>query len=282
MITPTFRGQAHLEACLKSVADQQCERVEHIVVDGGSTDGTVELLQEWQQRLGEHRLRFVSEPDGGQSEAMNKGIALARGELLGFLNADDYYAPGAFDAVLDACRDCQHPAFVVGQCVVVDAAGDELWHTESDLSKLDLLERKFPVNPVCYFYSKSLHDQLGGYESDDHLAMDLEWLFRIVDHVHVTPIQKRLGTFVMHEASKTACGLLDGRTDAAADRVVQRYRRQLPLGQRWQWLCRRAQRECARQIKLVYTHLRHPRMILGLVRNKLLGSTTANRGNRGG
>jgi glycosyltransferase len=102
VITVSFNASASIRMCLDSVASQSVD-LEHIIVDGQSTDNTVEILQKYR---GNPRLRIISEPDKGIYDAMNKGIGLARGEIIGFLNADDQYAtPGALSRVLDAFCD---------------------------------------------------------------------------------------------------------------------------------------------------------------------------------
>ena len=91
IITPVYNGKRFIEFCIKNVIDQKCPNMEHIIVDGGSTDGTVEIIQRYAERY--KHIRWVSEKDKGQSDAMNKGIRLAEGNIIGILNADDYYEP---------------------------------------------------------------------------------------------------------------------------------------------------------------------------------------------
>ncbi|KKL21129.1 hypothetical protein LCGC14_2448530, partial [marine sediment metagenome] len=101
IVTPCLNAVATLAETLASVGDQQYPKLEHVVVDGGSTDGTVDLL------AASSGIRYVSEPDRGLSHAMNKGIAMASGEIIGELNADDLYMPGA---LLEVGRTFgQHP-----------------------------------------------------------------------------------------------------------------------------------------------------------------------------
>jgi glycosyltransferase involved in cell wall biosynthesis len=118
IVTPSRNRASFLSDALQSVRSQRYDgRVEHIVVDGASTDGSVELLRS------SGRLRWVSEPDRGQSEALNKGFAMARGELIGWLNSDDFYLDGAFAAV--AAYAAAHPRtdVIYGDCVFVEEAG---------------------------------------------------------------------------------------------------------------------------------------------------------------
>ena len=92
IITPVYNGEKFILGCIESVVAQNCAGVEHIVVDGGSTDRTVQILREKAET--HPHLRWISEPDSGQSDALNKGIALARAEYIGILNVDDFYEFG--------------------------------------------------------------------------------------------------------------------------------------------------------------------------------------------
>ena len=94
VVTPSLNQAEYLERTLQSVADQDYPHVEHLVIDGGSTDGSVEILERWSDRLA----RWVSEPDRGQSHAINKGLRWATGDVVAYINSDDYYLPGAFAA----------------------------------------------------------------------------------------------------------------------------------------------------------------------------------------
>jgi glycosyltransferase involved in cell wall biosynthesis len=96
IVTPCLNAAETLEECLRSVREQDYPRLEHVVVDGGSTDGRVQILE------AAEGIQFISEPDEGRPDAANKGVRLATGEVIGFLNADDRYEPGALRAVGEA------------------------------------------------------------------------------------------------------------------------------------------------------------------------------------
>jgi glycosyltransferase involved in cell wall biosynthesis len=91
IITPVFNGEKFIASCIKNVIGQNCPYAEHIIIDGASTDSTASIVKTFADRY--PHIRWVSEKDRGQSDAMNKGIALAQGTILGFLNVDDYYEP---------------------------------------------------------------------------------------------------------------------------------------------------------------------------------------------
>lgn len=120
VVTPSFNAAATIEETLRSVREQDYPNLEHVVVDGGSTDGTVAIL--------EHAdgVRFVSEPDRGLSHAMNKGVAMATGSIIGWLNADDIYLPGALQAVGQAFAANPGAEWVTGRCRIIDGDGREI------------------------------------------------------------------------------------------------------------------------------------------------------------
>jgi glycosyltransferase involved in cell wall biosynthesis len=120
IVTPSFNAAATIEETLRSVREQDYAHVEHVVVDGGSTDGTVEILERAE------RVRFVSEPDRGLSHAMNKGVLMARDAIIGWLNADDVYLPGALSAVAAAFMARPEAEWATGRCLIIDGDGREI------------------------------------------------------------------------------------------------------------------------------------------------------------
>jgi glycosyltransferase involved in cell wall biosynthesis len=118
VLTPSRNYEPFLSDTLASVAAQEDSAVEHVVVDGASTDGTVPLLRAWSDRIS-----YLSEPDRGQSDALNKAAAMASGDWYGWLNADEFYLPGVFDAVRAATRRTPRADVVYGDCCLVDVDG---------------------------------------------------------------------------------------------------------------------------------------------------------------
>jgi glycosyltransferase involved in cell wall biosynthesis len=119
IVTPCLDAAATIEEAVASVRAQDYPHVEHVVVDGGSTDGTLAILD----RLG---VRYVSEPDRGRAHAVNKGVALTSGDVIAWLNADDVYDPGALAAVGEAFTRTPEALWVTGYCPIIDADGEEI------------------------------------------------------------------------------------------------------------------------------------------------------------
>ncbi len=132
IVTPSFQQGATIEATIRSVLEQGYPRFEHLVMDGGSTDETVEVLRRYPH------LQWVSEPDRGQTHAINKGLERSRGEIWAYLNSDDVYRSGCFEQVAEAFRDpaCQ---VLVGDCDRIDGTGAVIGHDRAQLERPEWL-----------------------------------------------------------------------------------------------------------------------------------------------
>ena len=118
IVTPVRNGERFVAQTVESVLAQEYPHLEYIVVDGGSTDRTLEILAQFSDRI-----TIVRGPDAGQADALNRGFALARGEIFGWLNADDLYVPGAIDAVVKAFGDRSEIGVVYGEADHIDDEG---------------------------------------------------------------------------------------------------------------------------------------------------------------
>ncbi len=173
IITPSYNQARFLEATLRSVVEQDYPNVEYLVVDGGSTDGSVDIIR----RYSPHITWWVSEKDSGQSEAINKGMRRARGEFVGWLNSDDIYQPGALTAAMAAFRSNPDAAVVYGDAIAMDADGRSfnVMHA-GQYSLLDLLTFKIICQPAA-FMRRSVLEQVNFLNPDYHLLMDhLLWI----------------------------------------------------------------------------------------------------------
>ncbi len=234
IITPVYNGDRFIEECIKNVIDQNCQDIEHIIVDGGSKDRTVEIIKQYADKYS--HIRWISEKDKGQSDAMNKGITLSKGEIIGFLNVDDYYESNVLNRVLDIFKTLPNPSFLVGNC--------NLWNDKCELFQInkpckiqfnDLLLgwhiNPFPVNPSAYFYHTSIHQVIGLYDVEDHDAMDLHFLLKTVQIATVKYVDETWGNFRVIKGTKTYNSNQSGQTTERIERILNSYRKKLPLSQ---------------------------------------------------
>ncbi len=236
VVTPVLDGRAQIEECLACVAAQDLGDHEHVIVDGGSTDGTLDIVRA--ASAADPRVRLVEGPDHGQSQAMNKGVVCANAPIVGLLNVDDRYAPGALRRAVEALTGAPEPSFFWGGLDVVDPAGT--WHAPAgDLRPWKLLvgpdDHPFPVNPAAYFYHRSLHLRAGLYDESEHYAMDVEFLLRASFHVaSVVTTPELLGVYYNMPGSKTFEDYAHGEGPARLLPIYAHYRARLPAGRRVQ------------------------------------------------
>jgi glycosyltransferase involved in cell wall biosynthesis len=236
VVTPVYQGRRFIESCIETVVAQACVDVEHIIIDGGSTDGTVEIIERYAER--HPQIRWLSEKDKGQSDALNKGISMAHGEILAVLNVDDFYEPNVLSRISEMFGSLPEPALLVGNCNIWDDEGDLLQVNKPAKLKLsDLLlgyrANPWPVNPSAYFYHTSLHKQIGPYNVQDHYTMDVDFLLRAVQVANVRYVDEVWGNFRLIEGTKTAVDTKRGEDDRRVKSLIKCYRKSLPLLERW-------------------------------------------------
>jgi len=227
VITPTLNSARFIRACVDNVAAQGSCVLEHIVVDGGSTDGTLPLVEEL--RRSPPRLRLLPGPDRGQSDAMNKGSAAALGEAIGVLNVDDAYEPHACAEALQQLQSMKRPGMVVGDCRVVGEHGElRFWNRPTNLRLEALLlgwsYAQFPCNPSAYFYHRAVHELVGGYDVDDHYAMDFDFILNCARQVQMRYVPRHWGNFRLAPGCKT---FDDDRGRERVAALIERHRARL-------------------------------------------------------
>jgi GT2 family glycosyltransferase len=205
VITATFNRLPYLREALASVREQGRTDVEHLVIDGGSTDGTLEWLA---SQDGDPALTSFSEPDEGVYDAWNKALRLARGHAIGFLNSDDRFAPGALDAVVDHLE--RHPrADLVsgGAAFFTDHFEAAPTRVVDDLTSKSLsLRNTMTGNPIinARFFRASVFHQLGDFDPSFQAISDKEFLIRAWRHGLVSvPVDRVLYHYRQHDSSLT-------------------------------------------------------------------------------
>jgi glycosyltransferase involved in cell wall biosynthesis len=206
IVTPSFNQGTFIREAVDSVCKQSYPNCEHIVMDGGSTDETVASLQELCQNSRAIALRWLSEPDRGQAHALNKAFALATGDIIGWLNSDDRYRPGAFHKVMAIFE--QHPEIdiIYGDYTLIDVHGSiRRVRREIAFSRFILLyHRVLYIPTTATFFRRRIIDDGNLLDERLHYALDFDFFLRLsaagYRFIHVREL---FADFRLHDASKT-------------------------------------------------------------------------------
>lgn len=223
IITPSFNSERFIEQTIRSVVDQRGEfQLEYLVIDGGSTDRTIDILRSY-----EDKLRWISERDNGQSDAINKGLRLATGDIIAFLNSDDVYFPGALDRVNRFFETSQRQ-WVFGKCDIIDESNKRVqqWITAyknffiKRYSYNKLLAENFISQPAS-FWRRSILNEVGFFDEDEHYVMDYDYWLRIGKLYEPGYIDQYLASFRWQSSSKSRTGFKQQFADEL--RVAKKY-----------------------------------------------------------
>jgi glycosyltransferase involved in cell wall biosynthesis len=201
IITPSFNQAAFLSATLESILSQDYDRLELIVMDGGSTDGSVAILEA--QR--DPRLKWVSEPDRGQSHALNKGLARAQGDILTYLNSDDLLTPHTIAFIVNYFMAHPEVDLLVGDCQFIDADGNPLQIAHGRTFDLTTaLSGGGHLLQQGAFWRRRVSECISDFDEQLHYTMDLDyWLRTAIAGFQVVYVPGVRGVFRLHDQSKT-------------------------------------------------------------------------------
>jgi glycosyltransferase involved in cell wall biosynthesis len=252
IVTPSFNQCDFLRLTIDSVLSQEGDLdVEMLVMDGGSSDGTRQLLQS----IADPRLTWISEPDRGQTDALCKGLHRAGGEIVGWVNSDDLYTPGALQAVAAAFAAHPDAGWLVGRCQIVDAEGREIQRWIARYKDRRLLRYSFPrllqENFICQmsvFWRREFGRQVGDPDVSLHHAMDYDLWLRMASRSDPLIVDRVLSQFRWHGGSKTNTVTRERFREHCA--VARRHGQRYP----WRLLMNRLQAEKA---ILAYTLMWH-------------------------
>ncbi|MGA8809792.1 MAG: glycosyltransferase family 2 protein [Thermoanaerobaculia bacterium] len=198
IVTPSYQQGRFIERTLESVARQGGD-VEHIVMDGASTDGTVEILERWRDRIS-----FSSARDGGQTAAINAGIARARGEVLAYLNSDDVYYEGAVAAAIEAFERNPSADVVYGDAVHIDADDRIVGAYSTEEWSIDRLKLVCYLCQPAVFFRRRVIERFGPFDARLNYCMDYEYWLRLgMRGARFVHIPLRLAASRVHETTKT-------------------------------------------------------------------------------
>jgi len=200
IVTPSYNQAAYLEETLRSVLEQDYPRIEYLVVDGGSQDGSVEILRQYAHRLA----WWVSEPDRGQTDALNKGFARAQGEILAWLNSDDTYLPGAVSAAVRYLQDHPEAGMVYGDANLINERGEVIGKFPARQTDYRRLRRGYVHIPQqAAFFRAALWRQVGPLDPTFYFAMDYDLWVRLakISQLHYVP--QLWANFRLHGGGKS-------------------------------------------------------------------------------
>jgi glycosyltransferase involved in cell wall biosynthesis len=203
VVTPSYNQGRFIAATIESVLSQDYSNIEYIVVDGASNDDTAEVVA----RYGD-RLRFVSEPDRGQSDAINKGFRMARGEIVAWLNSDDVFLPGAVSAAVAALTDRPDAGAVYGEGYQMDEAGNitSRFAVTQEFNLWRLLNLSDYILQQSVFFRRRVFDEIGFLDESLHYGMDWEILMRIGLHYPIQYIPHEMGAIREYPSAKSFSG----------------------------------------------------------------------------
>jgi len=204
VITPSYNQGHFIERTIDSILSQEFEgELEYLVVDGGSTDHTIDILKRY-----ETRLKWISEKDDGLADAVNKGVQMANGEIIGWLNSDDLYRPGTLKTILRHFE--QHPEclWLYGKCRIIDEHDREIYKNVTRYKNLLLSKYSYNrlltenyISQPAVFFRRSLIREVGELRTDLRFAMDYDLWLRFGQRYPAGVIPRYLSDFRRHSAS---------------------------------------------------------------------------------
>ncbi len=205
IITPSYNQAHFIERTINSILNQDYHDLEYIVMDGKSTDDTVKILKSYKKRI-----IWKSEKDSGQSEAINKGLQIASGEIVAFLNSDDTYEPDALQKVADFFTKNPDKLWAYGKCKIIDENDVEIrrpitWYKNLLLNRYNykkLLSENYISQPAT-FWRRKIHTEVGYLNENEHYVMDYEFWLRLGAKYPAGVIHRYLANFRMYDTSKS-------------------------------------------------------------------------------
>lgn len=201
IITPSFNQENYIEQTILSVIGQNYPNLEYIIMDGGSTDGSVEIIKKYEDRL----TYWISEKDDGQAHAINKGFEKATGDIMAWINSDDYYLPGTFFKVVDILN-IEAEELLIGNCArlnktdgIAYSIKPHLMHRKIDLKYSDYIEQP------STFWTRKTVEKVGLLDEVLHYAFDWEWFIRCEQNmVNFVTTNDFLSVYQFHGSNKSA------------------------------------------------------------------------------
>ncbi len=216
IVTPSYNQARFLERTILSVLNQNYPNLEYIIMDGGSTDGSVEIIKKYEEYLA----YWISEPDKGQADAINKGLRISKGEIVAYLNSDDTYCEGTIRKVVGFFSENHEVGMVYGDCNFINEKGKIVKVRREIDFDFDILFFYFSYIPQpTVFIRRRVLDCVGLLDENLGYSMDLDLYLRIAKDFPVGHIPEILANFRWHHKSKTSRGVENFRKER---RIIQK------------------------------------------------------------
>ena len=219
IVTPSFNQGAFLESTILSVIGQFYPNLEYIIIDGGSTDGSIDIIRRYQ----EHLAFWESVSDKGQADAINKGFQIATGDILAWINSDDMYLPHTFRFIAEYFRSNCNNKIVFGNCLHFNEKTKRVYGSDVELShkKLDISLCDYIIQPSC-FWSRQIWEKVGPLYLDLAFSLDWDWFIRAKKlNIKFEPISEFLSIYRIHAQHKSGVGGQDRIYELA--RIYEKY-----------------------------------------------------------
>ena len=175
IVTPSYNQGQFIEQTIQSVLNQDYKNYEHIIIDGGSTDNTIDILKKY------NHLQWISEKDSGQSNAINKGFSMAKGEIFAWLNSDDFYEENIFQSIADYFMGHKTCNFLYGDITYVDRNGKKAFEIKGEeITFESLLKNPDLIRQPSFFWKKKNFVENGGLDESLDLVMDYDLFLKFI------------------------------------------------------------------------------------------------------
>lgn len=210
VITPSFNQGRFIARTINSVLDQAYPNLEYIIIDGQSTDETLTVVKKYADRL-----KWISEPDQGQSDAINKGLRISSGDILCYLNSDDVLLPGSLQAVAESFNQHQAAEWLTGFCRNIDAHDVTVQSPITAYKNFHLrhyhqwsLVMINYISQMSTFWRRTAMDSIGMFDVNRHLVMDYDYWLRLAKRNRPIILRQELAAFRQHDGSKSTNSLI--------------------------------------------------------------------------
>jgi glycosyltransferase involved in cell wall biosynthesis len=230
IVTPVLNGKPYLEETIRSVLDQTYDNIEHVIIDGGSTDGSIDIIRRYEDKIS----YWISEPDSGMYEAVNKGLKIVSGDILAYLNSSDLYYRDAVKTAVEYFQGHPDVELIYGNCDFIGSNGGFLYtHRYPKFSLKSFVSMGMSTIPQpATFWRNSIHKKIGYFDTALKVCGDFDFYAKAGRSCRLSHIKKSMAKFRIHDTSL----LLSASEEAIKDEIDIIHKRYLHIGRMHQLL----------------------------------------------